>query len=75
MITLLEKGKAPWMVDPVKRRRGLGECLSSIKGNIFKIIVESHFLHLKDPKVGQKTQVSSVCVLRGRIINIQQASH
>ncbi|MXQ97720.1 hypothetical protein E5288_WYG007405 [Bos mutus] len=24
VITLLEKGKAPWMVDPVKRRRGLG---------------------------------------------------
>ncbi|OWK15769.1 ZNF667, partial [Cervus elaphus hippelaphus] len=23
VITLLEKGKAPWMVDPVKRRRGL----------------------------------------------------
>ncbi|XP_070307781.1 zinc finger protein 667 isoform X3 [Odocoileus virginianus] len=25
VITLLEKGKAPWMVDPVKRRRGLDE--------------------------------------------------
>ncbi|XP_069408219.1 zinc finger protein 667 isoform X2 [Ovis canadensis] len=23
VISLLEKGKAPWMVDPVKRRRGL----------------------------------------------------
>lgn len=25
VITLLEKGRAPWMVEPVRRRRGLGE--------------------------------------------------
>ncbi|KAF6289526.1 zinc finger protein 667 [Rhinolophus ferrumequinum] len=25
VITLLEEGRAPWMVEPVRRRRGLGE--------------------------------------------------
>ncbi|XP_069408222.1 zinc finger protein 667 isoform X3 [Ovis canadensis] len=31
VISLLEKGKAPWMVDPVKRRRGLDVYLRETK--------------------------------------------
>lgn len=38
VITLLEKGKAPWMVEPVKRRRGLGYI-------IFHCMYIPHFLY------------------------------
>ncbi|XP_029780477.1 zinc finger protein 667 isoform X2 [Suricata suricatta] len=44
VITLLEKGKAPWMVEPVRKRRGLGECQNQ---DLHAAIVCKSALHLE----------------------------